>query len=119
MFAAPSNAAIAKLPSYVVNYFTAPENAALLKGLLEYHIANALINVTNVIPNQKIATLQGSNIFVEYVDGKIVTRCVISRRACHAPFVTLPLPCFGVLTNYPVFGFSCRHHGLGSCFCYM
>jgi uncharacterized surface protein with fasciclin (FAS1) repeats len=67
--AAPSNAAISKLPPWVRAYFTDPAHAAYLKGLLEYHIAPSLVNVSNVYPNQDIPTIQGSNLFVEYLDG--------------------------------------------------
>jgi len=62
---APTDAAFAALPSYVVTYLTAPENAAILTAVLEYHVSNTL--VTSYVPNQKIPSLQGSNFFVEYI----------------------------------------------------
>lgn len=50
-----------------MSYFTDAKHAAQLTGLLKYHISNEVVNTTNVYPNQKITTLQGSNLFIEYI----------------------------------------------------
>jgi hypothetical protein len=82
LLAAPSNAAIASLPTYMVNFYTAPANLALLKGLLEYHVTPSVVNVADVVPDQKIPTVQGSNLFVEYIQGvSLILFSVTSVRA--------------------------------------
>jgi hypothetical protein len=65
--AAPTNEAFAAIPFYIVNYLTAPENANILKAVLLYHVSATA--VTSYSPNQKIPSVQGSNFFVEYIDG--------------------------------------------------
>lgn len=75
---APSNAAITKLAPYIVSYFTDAKHAAQLTGLLKYHISNEVVNTTNVYPNQKITTLQGSNLFIEYIQNTMTLGLVSS-----------------------------------------
>jgi hypothetical protein len=72
-FAAPTNAAFAALPAYVVTFLTAPENAGLLAAVLTYHVSPS--KVTTYTPNQKIPSVQGSNFFVEFIDGACVNSC--------------------------------------------
>ena len=64
---APTNAAFAALPPWVVNYLTASENLEILKNVLLYHVSPT--EVTSYMPNQKIPSLQKSNFFVEFIDG--------------------------------------------------
>lgn len=66
---APTNAAFAKLPAYEVKYLTAADNAAILKGVLEYHVASGNLSMASFTDDEKIPTLQGSDVFIEFIDG--------------------------------------------------
>ena len=79
-FAAPTNDAFAALAPWEVKYLTAPENLLILKNVLLYHDSGAA--VPSYTPNQKIPSLQGSNFFVEFIQG-------VWRAFCH---------CFGVFS---------------------
>jgi len=62
---APTNAAFAALPAYQVSYLKA--NAAELAAVLKYHVSNIAVQRSQLAANEKIPTLQGSDIFVAYV----------------------------------------------------
>lgn len=62
---APSNAAFAQLESYQISYLK--QNLPELTGVLKYHVAGVEITRAEMAANEKIPTLQGSDLYVEYI----------------------------------------------------
>lgn len=64
---APTNEAFAALPTYQVAYLKDPANAGVLTALLKYHVATGKYDSPNLYQNEKIPTLQGADVFAEYL----------------------------------------------------
>ena len=75
---APSNAAFAALPSYVVGYLKDPTNMDSLQALLKYHVSPSSVAVTSLSNGEKLTTLQGSDVFVAPLSATNTTLGLVS-----------------------------------------
>jgi len=64
---APTNTAFEAVPSYVLSYLKASANADQLVALLKYHVSPGSVDTTTLTNGEKIATLQGSDLFVDQI----------------------------------------------------
>merc|ERR1712195_451905 len=63
---APTNEAFAKVPADVLKHLLEPKNIKELDAVLEYHvIAGAAVHAKDLKPEQKVKTLEGSDISIE------------------------------------------------------
>jgi uncharacterized surface protein with fasciclin (FAS1) repeats len=69
---APTNEAFAKLPAGTVENLLKPENKAKLVAVLTYHVVPGKILSTDLKNGQKAKTVQGSEITVSMMDGKVM-----------------------------------------------
>jgi len=69
---APTNEAFAKLPAGTVENLLKPENKAKLVEVLTYHVVPGKILSTDLKNGQKAKTVQGSEITVTMMDGKVM-----------------------------------------------
>jgi len=65
---APSNAAFSALPSGTLDRLQKPENAALLAGILNYHIAPGSLLTSQLTNMQKIKTANGQEVVASLAD---------------------------------------------------
>lgn len=69
---APTNEAFAKLPAGTVENLLKPENKAKLVEVLTYHVVPGKILSTDLKNGQNAKTVQGSEITVTMMDGKVM-----------------------------------------------
>lgn len=69
---APTDAAFAKLPAGTVEGLLAPEKKEELANILQYHVSLGVFKVENLTDGQLIGQVNGDNIVVNIVDGKIM-----------------------------------------------
>jgi len=65
---APSNAAFSALPSGTLDRFQKPENAALLTGILNYHIVPGSLLTSQLTNGQKVKTVNGQEVIASLAD---------------------------------------------------
>jgi uncharacterized surface protein with fasciclin (FAS1) repeats len=63
---APTNDAFGKVPGYKIKLFTDPANKDTLTAVLKYHVASGNMSSSSFVNNEKIMTLQGSHVFIEF-----------------------------------------------------
>lgn len=69
---APTDAAFAKLPEGTVASLLKPENKDQLKAILTYHVVPGRITAAKVVSADFLKTLQGGNLSVNVLVGKVV-----------------------------------------------
>jgi uncharacterized surface protein with fasciclin (FAS1) repeats len=67
---APTNEAFNKLPAGTVDNLLKPENKAMLTGILTYHVVSGAFKSTDLKDGQKVKTVQGDELTINYKDGK-------------------------------------------------
>ncbi len=68
---APTNAAFSNLPAGTLDSLLKPENVQQLKSILTYHVVPGSVMSKDLQNGQVIKTVQGSNLTVEIMDGKV------------------------------------------------
>lgn len=68
---APTNAAFDKLPAGTVDTLLKPESNEQLKSILTYHVIAGKVMSNQLTNGQVVATVQGQNLTVEIMDGKV------------------------------------------------
>jgi uncharacterized surface protein with fasciclin (FAS1) repeats len=69
---APANDAFTKLPAGTVETLLQPENKAQLQGILTYHVVSGKILAADLKDGQIVKTVQGGNLKVTKIDGKVM-----------------------------------------------
>lgn len=64
---APTNAAFAALPTYLVSYLKAPENKDALVALMKYHVTPSAVSTGSLSNGEKLSTLEGFDITVDQI----------------------------------------------------
>ena len=67
---APTNEAFAKLPAGTVDNLLKPENKATLAKILTYHVVAGGLKSTDLKDGQKLKTVQGEELTINYKDNK-------------------------------------------------
>jgi uncharacterized surface protein with fasciclin (FAS1) repeats len=67
---APTNEAFNKLPAGTVDNLLKPENKAALAGILTYHVVAGAFKSTDLKDGQKVKTVQGEELTINYKDSK-------------------------------------------------
>jgi uncharacterized surface protein with fasciclin (FAS1) repeats len=68
---APANSAFDKLPAGTVDTLLKPENKTMLAGILTYHVVPSVAMAADLSDGQVIQTVQGQNLTVKMMDGKV------------------------------------------------
>jgi uncharacterized surface protein with fasciclin (FAS1) repeats len=68
---APTNDAFANLPAGTLDTLLKPENKSQLSNILTYHVISGKALSSDLTDGQVITTLQGQNLTVDIVDGKV------------------------------------------------
>jgi uncharacterized surface protein with fasciclin (FAS1) repeats len=68
---APTNAAFDALPAGTLDTLLKPENVDQLKSILTYHVVPGKVLASDLKDGQVITTVQGENITVSIMDGKV------------------------------------------------
>lgn len=68
---APTDDAFAKLPAGTVENLLKPENKAKLVAILTYHVVPGKVMAADVIKLSSAKTVQGSEVKISVVDGKV------------------------------------------------
>jgi uncharacterized surface protein with fasciclin (FAS1) repeats len=68
---APANSAFDKLPAGTVDTLLKPENKTMLAGILTYHVVPSVAMAADLSDGQVIKTVQGQNLTVKMMDGKV------------------------------------------------
>ncbi len=69
---APTNEAFAKLPEGTVASLLKPENKDKLVAILKYHVVSGKVMAADVVKVEKAKTVQGQEVSVKVVDGKVM-----------------------------------------------
>lgn len=69
---APTNAAFEKLPAGTVDNLLKPENKQQLTGILTYHVVPGSLRAADLQDGQKLKTVQGEELTVKKMDGKVM-----------------------------------------------
>jgi uncharacterized surface protein with fasciclin (FAS1) repeats len=69
---APTNAAFAKLPAGTVEGLMKDDKKADLQNILQYHVAVGVYKTENMLDGQVIGQVNGDNITLQVVDGKVM-----------------------------------------------
>jgi uncharacterized surface protein with fasciclin (FAS1) repeats len=68
---APTDEAFAKLPAGTVENLLKPENKAQLQAVLTYHVVPGKVTAADVMKMNSAKTVQGQNVRIRVVDGKV------------------------------------------------
>jgi transforming growth factor-beta-induced protein len=68
---APTDEAFAKLPAGTVENLLKPENKAQLQAVLTYHVVPGKVMAAQVTKMNSAKTVQGQNVSIQVVDGKV------------------------------------------------
>lgn len=69
---APTNTAFAALPAGTLDTLLLPENKATLSGILTYHVVSGKVMAKDLSNGQVIKTVNGAELKVEIMDGKVM-----------------------------------------------
>lgn len=69
---APTNSAFAALPEGTLDSLLLPENKATLQAVLTYHVVAGKVMSSDLSNGQIVKTVQGNNLTVEIMDGKVM-----------------------------------------------
>ena len=69
---APTDAAFEKLPAGTVDTLLMPENKDQLTAILTYHAVAGEVRAEDVVKLDKATTVNGADITIEVVDGKVI-----------------------------------------------
>ncbi len=69
---APTNAAFSNLPAGTLDTLLLPENKTKLQAVLTYHVVAGKVMSSDLSNGQVVKTVQGNNLTVEIMDGKVM-----------------------------------------------
>lgn len=69
---APTDEAFAKLPEGTLTMLLLPENKEKLVSVLTYHVVAGKVMAADVMKIDSAATLQGQNVLIKTMDGKVM-----------------------------------------------